>query len=126
MNDPMKMLITASERLDIAAEELNRPDEDVMTISVCHQARSILTDLITAYLHAKGKDYRHASDLETLRRLAAETDVRFNTLDLESMICHPTKVEGEPCYCMGVDRVRECLELARTCKGWVEEALATT
>jgi hypothetical protein len=125
MNNAKELFRQAVNRLEVAHEELNRPDDDVMTLSVCYQSRTILADMMGAYLTLQGKDFSNATDLESMRQLSAESDPRFSTLDLQSMVCHPTKLVGEPCFCMDLGRVRTCLAMTDQCKGWVEEAFAS-
>ena len=124
MNKAQQMLDQAVQTLEQAHEELNRPDEDVMTMSVCHQARTVMAGLMASFLSLKGKDYSHARDLESLRELSGHFDPRFNELNLESMVCHPSQLMGEKCYCMDIDRVKSCLVLADQCKVLVTEAFA--
>lgn len=124
MNNPQQLLDKAVKTLEQAHEELNRPDEDVMTMSVCHQARIVMAGLMESFLSLKEKDYSHARDLEAMRELCGHVDPRFNELNLESMICHPAQVKGEKCYCMDIDKVKACLVLADQCKVLVSEAFA--
>lgn len=122
MNNAKELFRQAVSRLEVAQEELNRPDDDVMTLSVCYQSRTVLADIMGAYLTLKGTDFSKAADLESLRQLSAGSDPRFSDLDLQAMVCHPTKTVNEPCFCMDLNRVRACLDMAEQCRGWVKEA----
>lgn len=112
MNKAQELFQQAIARLDFVNDELNRPEEDVMTFAICHQTRSIMADLLSSYLLEKGKDISSASDLETLQALTREVDARFARLDLTAMYCHPGKLQGEEAYCMDMQRVGSCLRIA--------------
>ena len=115
------LLQKAAARLDAAGSELNRPSEDVVTISVCQQSKIIIGDLLKAFLLLNGKS-TEAADLESMRRSCAAIDKRFEKPDLSCMSCHPTLTRGDEQYCTGLERVQSCMEIANEVKELVDEA----
>ncbi|MCX6186763.1 MAG: hypothetical protein NTU43_07175 [Bacteroidetes bacterium] len=116
MNNPNQTFQLASDLLEFVNQELNRPEEDVMTTSVCHQTRGIIIDMLTAYLLLKGKNISAISDLETLHAMCCQLDAKFSKLDFTSMRCHPIKLQGEKAYCMDIEHVRNCFDIANKVK----------
>lgn len=123
MNNANELFQKAVSRLEYVNEELNRPEEDVMTFSVCHQTRGIISDFLSAYLVSKGKDIQSVTDIATLGEMSRALDNQFTAINLESMICHPGKLENEETYCMDLARVRTCLTIANSIKGIVAQSL---
>lgn len=122
MNDAKRLLNQALYRLDSAREELNRPDEDVMTFAICHQVRNAMSDMMSAFLTMNGADATAAKTLEELRAMSVPFGDGFEKIELTSMVCHPGQIEGEKCFCMDLDRVRACLKIADDCRKIIENA----
>lgn len=121
--ESQEMLSRYLNRLDLAREELNRPDEDVMTMAVCHQVREIISGLMQGWLQMRGAESKSVETLEQLRERCAALDARFSNLELTSMICHPARISGEQSYCMDQDHIRKCLTVAEQCEAIVRVAV---
>jgi len=118
MNDlhALKLLQRASNQLEIANEEINRPSEDVVCYSICFRAKCSLTDLLISYLIINDIDSSAANNLEDLQKMCSAIDKNFADLEFASMDCHPTKIKNEEHYCLGIERVKECLRIANRVK----------
>lgn len=112
----------AHDHLDNANAELNRPARDIVTFSVCHQSKGIMTDFFRSFLLLHGVNLPAATDLEALRLRCAEIDSRFSTLDLSCMSCHPAKTEHTTAYCTDLDKVKNCIHIADEVKALVDES----
>jgi hypothetical protein len=117
MNNGMDLFQQAVARLEYVNDQLNRPDEDVVTIALCHQARSIIGDLFGSYLLMNGKDITGSDDLKTLRKNSVDLDRKFAMINLEEMYCFPGKLHHESEYCMDLSRIRACVKIANDLKG---------
>ncbi|MBX7205564.1 MAG: hypothetical protein K1X81_09085 [Bacteroidia bacterium] len=120
MNKAEELFQQAVARLNFVNEELNRPEEDVMTFSVCHQTRGIMSDLLSSYLLKNGKDISAAPDVDVLQVQCGELDNRFSLLDLTVMHCHPGNTQTKDMYCMDMERVGSCLRMANVLKEMIE------
>ena len=114
--DVLKLLQRASAQLKFANKELCRPSEDVVSFCICSQAKCSIADLLSSFLLMKGIDISHAENLEQLRKMCSEINENFSKLDFSGMDCHPTKIPLEEHYCMGIERVKECLKIANQVK----------
>lgn len=99
--------------LNRADEELNKPFKDVMTLSICHGTKLAIDNLLKAYL------VKHqVADVESGNLLSRfEQCIRFTPdfkiIDLHSLDC----IHDDTCsmseYCMTVNKVTECVEMAK-------------
>ena len=124
MNNPNQMFQLAADLLEFVHQELNRPEEDVMTTSVCHQTRGIMADMLSSYLLKNGKDFSAANDLETLHAMCCQLDPAFASIKLDAMRCHPSKIIGEKSYCMDIEHVKGCYNLASDLKEMLSQRLS--
>lgn len=123
MNHAKEIYCQANERLSQIEEELNRPEEDVMTFSVCHQTRAIIGELFKSFLSYKEVDYANAQDIEALQELCARLNPGFASLELKDMYCYPGNLDGMEGYCMDLERVRICLGKARQLRSLLLQAV---
>ena len=117
------MFQLAADLLEFVHQELNRPEEDVMTTSVCHQTRGIMADMLSSYLLKNGKDFSAVNDLETLHAMCCQIDPQFAKINLASMRCHPAKITGEKAYCMDIEHVKTCFDIASDVKELVSQRI---
>jgi len=112
MNTSVELFQAASARLTHVNEEMNRPEEDVMTFSICNQTRTVIMDLFRSWLTSHGKEHASVNDLETLYTMCCDIDDRFRSMDVRGMYCYSGKPEGKDEYCLDMDQVKSCLHLA--------------
>ena len=117
-------LKNALAELRIAEMELNRPHEDVVSMSVCFGARNSLNSLLKTYLMSNNIDSATSNNTKELLNQCLEFDNRFSTLDISSMMCNELNHEGcDGKYCLSVSKVDECVTLANQVKSIVLEKL---
>ncbi|MCC7301861.1 MAG: hypothetical protein IT233_04385 [Bacteroidia bacterium] len=116
------LLQRATTHLDNANSELNRPSQDIVAFSVCQQSKGIIADFMRSFLLLHGKHVINVSDLESLRQQCGQIDPRFTKLDLGCMSCHPARAEGDSKYCLDIERVKSCANIADQVKDLVDDS----
>jgi HEPN domain-containing protein len=125
INEDIRISLRLAEReLQLAEHELNRPHEDVVTLSVCQSVRSSIKDLMRLYLLANGINSHGKMSLQNLMGLCTETNKRFSAVAISDIGCKET--EHEHCdhkYCLSIDSVSNCVTAANKLKKIVWEEL---
>ncbi len=112
----------ANSQLENANAELNRPSDDIVTFSVCHRSKGIIADFFRSFLLLHGVQNKNTENLESLRCACATIDLRFSDLELRLMDCHPTKTDDDHNYCLDINRVKSCIQIADDVKNLVDES----
>ena len=112
----------AASQMENANAELNRPSEDIVTMSVCQLSKDIIADLLRAFLLLHGEMTVKADNLETLRSACATIEPKFNSLNFRSMSCHPTTLNEDKHYCLDHMNVFRCMGIADRVKILVDES----
>lgn len=102
---------------EAAREELNRPEHDVVTHSVCHLTRKSIASMLRAYLDANNM---HFSDTDSLEKLVLQSK-KFNPalekMDFDVLSCSHLSLEENPAnYCLSEARVHNCFQLLQSLK----------
>ncbi len=121
-NEILTSLKKALASLEIAEFEMNRPHEDVVSMSVCYGARQSLISLLQLYL--AGENSAPSSNIKELYNECLKRDNRFASIDLTSIRCND--IQHEECegrYCLSVDKVSECVTVAKAVKELLLEKL---
>jgi hypothetical protein len=96
-----------------AEAELNRPLEDVVTLSACRSVRNSMKQMMQLYLSAHAVKSQNESSLDDLHKLCIKSNKSFGDIDFGSIECkgmdHAT-CDGK--YCLGVENVASCLMAA--------------
>ena len=103
--------------LENALEETQRSSADVVTHLICSNSRKSIQLYLQAYL-LKHKTEPHPSGaIESLFEQCTEIDPAFDNIKIEVIQC---KYEGPQVeYCLGIDQVDECLEVAKELRSLV-------
>lgn len=113
--------------LKLAEHELDRPDEDVMTLSVCLSAKNSMESFMRLFLASRSVAADDRISLSGLATLCAAQDLRFSSLNLDKVLCnHLDHRECESKYCLSTRSVRDCVKAARQLKTMVLEAMELT
>lgn len=123
-SEVINSLKAALSELRIAEFEMNRPHEDVVTMSVCYSARHSLNSLLRTYLMSTNIDPNTGKSLRELLDLCVAQDKRFSQLNITDVLCN--SIHHESCdgkYCMSVEKVNECVTAANQAKDIVLEKL---
>lgn len=113
--------------LKIAGYELNRPNEDVVTMSVCLTARQSMNALMRVFLSSKGIPADKELNLESLLKKCKKADKQFEFVNIKQMACKDLgQSEYENNYCLSTQSVTGCMEIAKQLKMLVLEKLKLT
>jgi hypothetical protein len=110
--------------LRIAEFELNRPHEDVVTMSVCYSARHSLVTMLRLFLMSNDVDQSKGNSLKDLLNQCINIDSQFSTIDVSEILCN--ELDHQACdgkYCLTVDKVNECVAVTNKFKTLVLEKM---
>jgi hypothetical protein len=98
--------------LNRAEEELNKPQKDVMTVSVCQGTKMAIDSFLKAYLTKHQVTDVETGDLMSRFHQCVAFKPEFEEIDIHSFEC----IHDEKCsmseYCMSIDKVSGCLKIA--------------
>lgn len=117
----------AEQELQIAQQEMNKPHEDVVTLSACNNLRSSMRHLMIQYLLSKGVQSNEHMSLDQLMDLCIIENENFSRVHISALKCK--HLEGAACdakYCLSVENVDCCMEAATDLKNIVLEELNIT
>lgn len=107
---------TVSE-LRTAEHELNRPSEDVVSLSVCLTARNSMSSLMRLFLLSKNINHNEGKSLSDLLGQCINIDRRFEDISLDKIACNNLNhSECENKYCLSTQRVTDCISVANKLK----------
>ncbi|NBC09053.1 MAG: hypothetical protein GVY26_17830 [Bacteroidetes bacterium] len=120
-NPSADMLVQEADKLvRFADEEIQRAEEDVITHSVCFNARQSIINYLASFLHRQGVEPVKPVTMAGLLEQCQNIDGRFNLIDISEFGCkHDDKPEA---YCLGVDKVADCLRIAKQTRAIAVEA----
>lgn len=121
IRNALKQAVT---ELHIAEFELNRPHEDVVTMSVCYSARHSLVAMLRLYLMSKDVDQIKGNTLKALLNQCISIDNQFSEIAISDILCN--ELDHDACdgkYCLTVDKVNECVAVTNKFKTLVLEKL---
>jgi hypothetical protein len=107
----------ADELLRFAKEELSRAKEDVTAYVVCHNSRKSIINYLTSFLLKRGTAPDQPITIANLMDQCREEDARFENLDISNTLCRFE--EHDEGYCLSVEKVSECLNIAQLVRGIV-------
>jgi hypothetical protein len=116
----------AMQSFRIAENELNRPNEDAVTLCACHNTRNSVNGFLHSYLLSKSSDNRE-KHLDDLLSQCSKIDDQFKAIDLSCFKCGTS--DKDTCdhnYCLSVEKVDECFNQAKVVKDLVLKKLAVT
>lgn len=105
--------------------ELNRPHEDVVTLTVCSGARKSISDLMNIFLLSNSVSNNQNKSLDTLLNECKKMDSQFEQIDLSKIVCkemNSSECEGK--YCLDIKNVSDCFVVANKLKTIVLNKLA--
>ena len=106
------ILISEADRMMEAAKaEINRSREDVTAHLVCMNSRQSILNYLLSFLHKNGVELRKPVTMASLLEQCSGVDARFELIDLTPINCR-NKVDHSD-YCLDVDVVGECLQIAK-------------
>jgi hypothetical protein len=117
----------ALDQIRIAEDEMNRPEEDMVILSACMGARKAISGLMSSYLTSIRNNDIGDKNLNDLLSLCKKSDPSFNSIELTGVVCsHMNTHECDGMYCLGEDRVSDCIKIANSLKAIVFDKLSLT
>ena len=113
----------AAQDLILAETELNRPHEDVVTLSACQSVRTSMKKMMHLYLTANDINNHDKMSIEELMTACISANESFSGVDISNIECKGMaheKCEGK--YCLSIENVSCCLAAAKELKDivWFE------
>ena len=105
-------------------DELNRPLEDVVTLSACYNVRQSMMDMMHLYLQSHSIKNHEGSSLEDLLTRCIKVNKQFSAVDLSKILCK--EHDHAACtsqYCLTTEKVTDCLLVANQIKGLLVEKM---
>jgi len=114
IKDSLKQALT---ELRIAEYELNRPNEDVVTLSICLTARQSMGAMLQLFLLSKSINHNAGKSLSNLLDQCKKIDKQFESIELSNIFCNElTHDECENKYCLSAENVTHCITVANQLK----------
>ncbi len=117
-----RLLTEGSDLMHFATDELDRAEEDVVAFLAC----SNIKRSINLYLQAFIESYRITPSPnptpDELLKMCISIDPKFAGLDFSPLECSHEMSAGN--YCLAVEKVRECLDLATATSQMVLERIS--
>lgn len=110
----------AAQTLLAAESELNRPHEDVVTLSACQSVRTSMRSMMQLYLTAHAVDNTDKTSIEELMDMCVKANKLFSAVDISNIECKG--LGHENCngkYCLSIENVNCCVTAANQVKNIV-------
>ena len=119
-SEHVKELYTeANELMHVVGEEMNRPEEDAIAHLVCHNSRLSINKYLSGFLMQRGITPVTPVTLASLLEQCQGIDERFKNLDFSGIHCQFDANPDEH-YCLEMDKVGGCYQVARQVRGLIE------
>ena len=112
-------------QISLVEQELNRPHEDVVALTVCLGARKTISELMNIYLLSNSIANNENKSLDNLLNECKKIDTQFEQIDLSKIVCkemNTTECDGK--YCLDPKNVSDCVVVANKLKTIVLNKLA--
>jgi HEPN domain-containing protein len=100
----------AIKKLNEANEDLYRPEEDVVTYSVCKNAQFAIENYLKGFLLNNGKDPSNYNTINSLYKECKAINAKFQDIDLSDFSCKSHQINSR--YCNEVSKVSNCFDIA--------------
>ena len=110
-NQRSKVFISQGQRnLNLAKNELLKPQQDVLLYSVCKNAQFSIENYLKGYLMNHDVTIDNDMTLEDLLQECISIDSRFEKVDLNDLQCKSNKIDSR--YCTDYETVCKCYDTA--------------
>ena len=94
------------------SSELSKPEEDVVSISLCGASKNAIAEVLKLYLDGKGAEYKTALSVNELINSCKKLDKNFENFDFKLMICRCDHIsESTDAYCLDERNIDACFKL---------------
>lgn len=114
-----KLFKEAIDQLNQAAEELFRPEEDLVTYSICQNAQFSIENFLKGYLLQNGVKPDGYTSLNALLDECKAINKSFEKIDLSEFTCSKEGLGSY--YCNDVYQVCHCIDTARNLEALINE-----
>lgn len=118
-NSVLNSLRNPSLLLRAANEELNRPEEDVVTLAACECTRNSVIEFLGSYLTEKKILTISQESIGTLLTRCCKEDAAFKSIDISCFSCKALDKDCIGGYCLDVKKIKECFESAKVVEEFV-------
>ena len=103
-------LQNAIDKLKDANHELYRPEEDVVSFSVCKNAQFAIDNYLRGYLLKNNIDASSYKTINELYEQCKKINNKFERINLSTFDCVTSEIDSK--YCNEVSRVSQCYNAA--------------
>jgi HEPN domain-containing protein len=100
----------AIKKVNEANEELCRPEEDVVTYSVCKNAQFAIENYLRGFLLNNDVDPSSCNTIDSLYNECKTINKKFEEIDLTDFSCKSHEIGSK--YCNQVTKVSNCFNIA--------------
>ncbi|HIP36878.1 MAG TPA: HEPN domain-containing protein [Crocinitomix sp.] len=100
----------ASDKLKKANEELFRPQEDIVSYSVCKNSQFAIESYLKGYLLDNNQDISTLNTIDKLYEQCVLINTKFKKIDLSDLNCKAHKIDTR--YCDSIEKVSNCFDAA--------------
>jgi len=105
-----KFFEDAINKLKVANAELNKPEKDVVTYSVCKNSQLAIENYLKGYLLQNGIEASNYKTIDSLYEQCVKINKNFEKVDLSDLRCQSHKIDST--FCNEVSRVSNCHSIA--------------
>lgn len=102
----------AVEKLNVANEELLRPEEDIVTYVVCKNSQMAIENYLKGFLLQNGIDATNYTTVVALYNQCLKVNNKFENINLADFKCGSHKIGST--FCNEITQVSDCFEMANT------------
>ncbi len=112
MNEKVSLWVKkAIEDFKTAEHEMNLPESETVTSSVCFHSQQFVEKMLKAFLTSRGTDFGKTHNIEYLLKLCSETDKNFEKVDLPDLTIYAVEVRyPDEFYTPSFREAKECFE----------------
>jgi len=101
----------ALKKIAIANAELMKPQEDVVSFSICLNSKLAMQQLLESYLLKNNIQIKKQESLALLLERCIILNPKFTTIDLSNVNCRNNTTNKN--YCSDVSKVGSCLKVTK-------------
>ena len=105
-----KLFEEAVDKLNKANKELYRPEEDIVSYSVCKNSQRAIENYLKGYLLKSGIDPTSFKTIKSLYDQCVKVNKNFEKIDLSDFECKSFNTDDV--YCNEVSKVSSCFDIA--------------
>ncbi|HMB99943.1 MAG TPA: HEPN domain-containing protein [Flavobacteriaceae bacterium] len=105
-----KLFEEAVDKLNAANKELYRPEEDIVSYSVCKNSQHAIENFLKGYLLKRGIETDNLKTIKSLYDECVKINKNFKQLDFSDFECKSYNTDNV--YCNEVSKVSSCFNIA--------------